>query len=137
MRANPHTLTGLNKLWVRFFLLAIYATMYVRDHARPAFHDALGVDPTWYDHRVFNICSEITKQVFPVILDTDSPAFRNGFATLARINKKIGEAQKQGFPGRVRKWALQARAAAILARLYVHPTLKNTPPATSRLQPAW
>ncbi|MGQ0672663.1 MAG: magnesium-protoporphyrin IX monomethyl ester (oxidative) cyclase [Hyphomicrobium sp.] len=138
MRANPHTLEGVNKYWVKFFLLAVYATMYVRDHARPEFHKALGVDPTEYDYKVFNICSEISRQVFPVELDIDHPVFRSGLEKLRVINDKIGAAQKEtGIAGKLKRATLGASAGLTFLRLYILPARQNALPSKIRLQPTW
>jgi magnesium-protoporphyrin IX monomethyl ester (oxidative) cyclase len=131
MRSQPELLKGHNKLWIRFFLLAVYATMYVRDHNRPEFHKAAKLDPTEYDYKVFNICSEITKQVFPFTLDTDNPKLRAGFERLRVLNDQMKGA------GRIKKAALTLAAAATFARLYMLPTISNEIPETSRMQPAW
>ncbi|WP_108659931.1 magnesium-protoporphyrin IX monomethyl ester (oxidative) cyclase [Acuticoccus kandeliae] len=138
MRANPHILEGRNTLWVRFFQLAVYATMYVRDHARPEFHKALGIDPTDYDYRVFALTSEISKQVFPVLLDIDNPAFRRGLERLRTNGEAMAKAKAEGgVGGAIRRSWLAARSAAIFARLYLLPVKRNDLPDTVRLQPVW
>ena len=138
MRADPKVLTGFNRLWIRFFLLAVFATMYVRDHARPVFHAALGLDPTEYDFTVFRITSQIARQVFPVSLDLDNPAFAAGLERLRRITVAKGQARKQGgLIGRIKGAGLTAAAAAAFLRLYLLPVEKNAIPQTVRLSPAW
>ena len=138
MRADPKLLSGINRLWVRFFLVAVYATMYVRDHARPAFHHALGVDPTDYDYAVFRITSEITRQVFPVVLDSDSPRFRALMERMRETAVAIDATRARGgIGGGLRRIGLTARVAAIFVRLYLHPVQRNAVPPAVRLVPAW
>jgi len=138
MRANPKMLQGVNKYWVRFFVLAVFATMYVRDHARPVFHKALGLDPATYDFKVFEITTEISRQVFPIELPLGDPRFRKGLDRLNDLTKAMAEVQKdQGLGSKARMLWLRSQAAATFARLYFLPAKPNPLPATIRLQPAW
>ncbi|MEM9624929.1 MAG: magnesium-protoporphyrin IX monomethyl ester (oxidative) cyclase [Pseudomonadota bacterium] len=138
MHANPQYLSGLNKLWVRFFLLAVFATMYVRDHARPVFHKALNVDPAEYGFQVFKITSEISRQVFPVELDLDNPLFKERLEKLVAINARINEGKaKGGISGMIKRVGGMGSAALIFARLFFMSPKKVPEPDSIRLAPAW
>ncbi|GAB4039698.1 MAG: magnesium-protoporphyrin IX monomethyl ester (oxidative) cyclase [Rubrivivax sp.] len=138
MRSQPGLLRGGNLLWIRFFLLAVYATMYVRDHTRPILHQAMGLDSTEYDYQVFRICNEISKQVFPLTLDIDAPAFRAGMDRLFRIQTKLDAAKAQGgLVGMVKRGLWAVAGAATFARLYLLPVNRHALPAHVRVAPVW
>jgi magnesium-protoporphyrin IX monomethyl ester (oxidative) cyclase len=138
MRAQPHLLRGPNLLWVRFFLLAVYATMFVRDHTRPALHVAMGIDTDEYDYKVFDITTEISKQVFPISLDTNNETFRAGLRRLLECSNGVARAKQQGGVVGLAKragWALAA--AGTFVKLYCMPVHRHDLPAQMRVAPAW
>jgi magnesium-protoporphyrin IX monomethyl ester (oxidative) cyclase len=138
MRADPSLLEGHNKLWIKFFLLAVFATMYVRDHMRPAFHKAIGLDPTDYDDTVFRITSDISQQVFPLRLDLDHPSFRPALDRLWRIAEASAAARAEGgVANRFKCIGLSLAGAVTFARLYLLPTKRNALPQHVTLAPAW
>jgi magnesium-protoporphyrin IX monomethyl ester (oxidative) cyclase len=138
MRADPKLLSGRNLYWVRFFQLAVYATMYVRDHARPAFHKALGLDPTAYDQQVFRVCNEITRQVFPVQLDIEAPKFRAGLEKLRVLGEKLeDEKRRGGVMAGLAAVGLRVQIGMVFAGLYFMPTLSHELPEKISLQPVW
>ena len=138
MRANPKLTSGVNVYWIKFFLLAVYATMYVRDHFRPAFHKAIGVDPSDYDFDVFRICSTISRQTFPLTLDIDNPKFKDGLDRLVRIANATAAANEQGgIIGGVKKLLCNLDAGVTFARLYFLPSQPNEMPAEIRMAPVW
>lgn len=138
MRANPDLLSGLNKFWVKFFLLAIFATMYVRDHQRPYFHAAVGIDPKDYGRTVFRITSEISRQVFPLEIDTDNPKF---FVLLDRLlvisDKAAARQAKGGLAAKLGKASASLSAGWVFLRLLTMPSKKNELPSNIRLAPSY
>ncbi|MFY7982034.1 MAG: magnesium-protoporphyrin IX monomethyl ester (oxidative) cyclase, partial [Limnohabitans sp.] len=138
MRANPKLLSGGNKLWIRFFLLAVYATMYVRDHTRPMLHEAMGLDSSEYDYQVFRITTEITKQVFPLALDTDNPDFRRGLERLFAISQAMDKAKARGgVVGKLQQGVCAVQALSTFARLYFMPVIEQDLSPQVRMEPAW
>ncbi|WP_287129744.1 magnesium-protoporphyrin IX monomethyl ester (oxidative) cyclase [Candidatus Cyanaurora vandensis] len=71
LRSQPRLLRGLNRLWVKFFLTAVFVTMYLNDHKDRGIYDALGLDPTVYAKEVLVRTNREAGKAFPVILDMD------------------------------------------------------------------
>ncbi|MEO1107830.1 MAG: magnesium-protoporphyrin IX monomethyl ester (oxidative) cyclase [Pseudomonadota bacterium] len=138
MKTDPKLTSGVNVLWIKFFLTAVYATMFVRDHQRPAFHEALGVDPDWYAHAVFEKTSELSKQIFPITLDIDDPRWLKNCRALYRANADIAEAKERGgIAGKVAQLWGSLRAGRAFAALYFIPAKKHEVPAQTRLEPCY
>jgi magnesium-protoporphyrin IX monomethyl ester (oxidative) cyclase len=138
MKTDPKLTSGVNVLWIKFFLTAVYATMWVRDHQRPLFHDALGVDTTWYGQEVFRKTSEISKQIFPITLDIDHPRWRPNLDRLERASRTIDKAKRDGgVGGFMRRMAGTLQAAVAFVSLYTIPAKKHVVPDSPMLQPAY
>ena len=138
MRSQPELLRGVNLLWIRFFIVAVYATMYVRDHTRPLLHEAMGFKSTEYDYEVFRITSEIARQVFPVEVDIDHPTFRACMERLVELSIANAKAKERGgLVGTLLRATTAVQAAWTFGRLYFLPVRRNDLPAQVRVQPAW
>ncbi len=139
MKTDPKlTQSFTNKLWIKFFLTAVFATMWVRDHQRPAFHAALGVDPAWYGQEVFRKTSEITRQVFPMTLDIDHPRWVPTLDRIQAANEQIVAGMKQGgMAGKLRSLGGRAKAAVNFVSLLLIPVQRNAVPDSPRLEPVY
>jgi len=138
MKTDPRLTRGVNLWWIKFFLTAVYATMYIRDHQRPAFHAALGVDPDWYAHEVFTKTSKLSEQIFPITLDIDHPRWHRTLDRLHHANVDIAKAREAGgVGGRLGRIAASARAACAFAVLFTIPVRKHRVPENTRLEPVY
>jgi magnesium-protoporphyrin IX monomethyl ester (oxidative) cyclase len=139
MKTDPKlTDTTVNRLWIRFFLTAVYSTMWVRDHARPEFHKALGVDIDWYDQEVYRKTSEIARQIFPVELDIDHPRWKPALRRMNEAFLRIDRGTRRGgIAGRLEKVLGGAQALAAFVSLYTIPVRTHTLPENVRLEPSY
>jgi magnesium-protoporphyrin IX monomethyl ester (oxidative) cyclase len=112
--------------------------MYVRDHQRPAFHAALGVDPDWYAHEVFTKTSKLSEQIFPITLDIEHPRWQPGLERLQKANADLARASAEtGIGAAARRMSARARAASAFISLLTIPANRHQVPASTRLEPVY
>lgn len=99
MRALPQILNDWKaKLWCRFFLLSVFATMYLNDIQRSGFYAAIGLNARDYDKHVIDKTNDTAARVFPVILDVHNPEFYDRLETCVKTNEKLTEIVKSNAP---------------------------------------
>jgi magnesium-protoporphyrin IX monomethyl ester (oxidative) cyclase len=99
MRAQPQFLNDWKaRLWSRFFLLSVFATMYLNDLQRSKFYAAIGLDARDYDIHVIRKTNETSARVFPVVLNVDHPKFFELMDAAANANQKLVEAGNSNAP---------------------------------------
>jgi magnesium-protoporphyrin IX monomethyl ester (oxidative) cyclase len=90
MRAQPSILNDWKaKLWCRFFLLSVFATMYLNDIQRSDFYRSIGLDAREYDKYVIEKTNETASKVFPILLDVEKPEFYDRLEVCVENNKKL------------------------------------------------
>ena len=99
MRAQPNTLNDWKaRLWSRFFLLSVFATMYLNDIQRSSFYASIGLDAREYDKLVIDKTNDTAGRVFPVILDVNNPEFYDRLETCVSNNEKLREIANSNSP---------------------------------------
>mgnify|MGYP000005120234 CR=1 FL=1 len=77
MRSQPHYYSGwLSKLGVKFFTLAVYITMYLRDE-KSAVYNAMGINWEVYDFKVIDETEEAAHGIWGIAIRTKSDYFKS------------------------------------------------------------
>lgn len=116
------------KLWCRFFLLSVFATMYLNDLQRAKFYAAIGLDAREYDREVIAKTNETAGRVFPVILDVDHPEFYERLERCVENNAKLTEISKQN-GSFLKKLPLYLSNVWQMIKLFLIPAKEPTPAA--------
>uniref|UniRef100_A0A1Z1MJ20 Magnesium-protoporphyrin IX monomethyl ester [oxidative] cyclase n=1 Tax=Vertebrata australis TaxID=1967852 RepID=A0A1Z1MJ20_9FLOR len=92
LKSQPQFLNNTkSKLWCRFFLVSVFATMYLNDFQRSDFYKSIGLDARQYDMQVIRKTNENASRVFPVALNVDKPEFFQYLDECATENKRLLE----------------------------------------------
>uniref|UniRef100_A0A141SCQ9 Probable magnesium-protoporphyrin IX monomethyl ester [oxidative] cyclase n=1 Tax=Sporolithon durum TaxID=48970 RepID=A0A141SCQ9_9FLOR len=96
LKSQPKYLNDLSaKLWCKFFLLSVFATMYLNDFQRSNFYRSIGLDSRQYDIQVIRKTNESASRIFPIALDIDHKSFFKLMDKCAIQNKRLLEIDNQ------------------------------------------
>nr|YP_010198022.1 Mg-protoporphyrin IX monomethyl ester oxidative cyclase [Gracilaria multipartita]UAD86438.1 Mg-protoporphyrin IX monomethyl ester oxidative cyclase [Gracilaria multipartita] len=130
LKSQPQLLNNLEaKLWCRFFLLSVFATMYLNDFQRSDFYKSIGLDARQYDMQVIRKTNESASRIFPIALNVDQPEFFQYLDKCASENKKLIEINKKynnWFINQIIKAPIYMKLSYYLVRLYLLPTIASS-----------
>jgi magnesium-protoporphyrin IX monomethyl ester (oxidative) cyclase len=91
LKSQPSQIQGWEaELWSRFFLLSVFATMYLNDICnRKEFYETIGMDTRRYVDIVLRETNRDAAKAFPVILDLDNPQFWNCLKQCEENNARL------------------------------------------------
>jgi magnesium-protoporphyrin IX monomethyl ester (oxidative) cyclase len=99
MKSQPHILNDLKaRLWCRFFLLSVFATMYLNDHQRTRFYESMGMNTRDFNLDVIKETNWTAGRIFPIILDVNNPKFTALLDKSAASYLKIVNAPANNLP---------------------------------------
>uniref|UniRef100_A0A1Z1MLM4 Magnesium-protoporphyrin IX monomethyl ester [oxidative] cyclase n=1 Tax=Dasyclonium flaccidum TaxID=2007274 RepID=A0A1Z1MLM4_9FLOR len=130
LKSQPSFLNNLkSKLWCRFFLLSVFATMYLNDFQRAKFYKSIGLDARQYDMQVIRKTNESASRVFPVALNIDKPEFFQYLDICASQNKLLIEVDSQDINSII-KWIkkipMYNKLIINLVKLYLIPPINSS-----------
>jgi magnesium-protoporphyrin IX monomethyl ester (oxidative) cyclase len=86
------------RLWVRFFLLAVFVTHTLTVFERASFYESVGIHPREYNTKVIEKTNETAARAFPVILNTNHPEFFHLLERCSDNNLKLAEINNSNRP---------------------------------------
>eukprot|EP00611_Tribonema_gayanum_P005462 TRINITY_DN1469_c0_g1_i1.p1 TRINITY_DN1469_c0_g1~~TRINITY_DN1469_c0_g1_i1.p1 ORF type:complete len:355 (+),score=-43.49 TRINITY_DN1469_c0_g1_i1:140-1204(+) len=127
MKSQPQLLNDLKaRLWCRFFLLSVFATMYLNDLQRSGFYATIGLDARKFDIHVIRKTNQSSGRLFPVILDVDHPSFFEYLEICAQANLnllKIDTQPQPSFVKFIRKIPSYTILTTYLLKLFLLPPI--------------
>lgn len=136
LSSQPNLIKGwIAQLWCRFFLLSVFATMYLNDVGeRPDFYCLLGLEPSVYDMEVIRKTNHDAGKVFPIVLDVENPEFEASLQRCIANNAELRRIAQDDKPFKgLRKLPFYLKNLTEFARLYF---LKPLPSAITLRQQA-
>lgn len=90
LRSQPNLWkTWQSRLWVRFFLLTVFATHTLTVFERANFYESIGVDAKEYNTEVIRQTNATAARAFPAVLNTDHPDFFRRLEACSEANEKL------------------------------------------------
>ncbi|MUG94838.1 magnesium-protoporphyrin IX monomethyl ester (oxidative) cyclase [Scytonema sp. UIC 10036] len=111
-----------SRLWVRFFLLSVFATHTLTVLERAAFYRSVGINPYEYNVQVIEKTNETAARAFPVILNTKHPDFFERLEQCSDIQFKMALIERSDRPQIVKFFQKLPKLLSIfghLLRLYL------------------